>query len=73
MSVEIWSYLVYGLWFLLWVVLEFLGLQRKKTGVPWFTLSETAWALQKRFGGPVRVTFLAGLVTLTVHIVAGWP
>lgn len=67
-----WSYVVYGLWFLAWVILEVLGWKRGKTRVPWKTLSETSWALEKRFTF-LRLAFLAGLVILAVHIVFGFP
>ena len=67
-----WSYIVYGIWFLIWVVLELLGWKRKRTGVPWKTLSETGWALEKRFTW-VRLLFFAGLCILTAHIVFGFP
>lgn len=66
---EEWSYLVYGLWFCAWVVLELLGL-RKKT--PWFTLSETGWSLEKHFT-VARLAIFAGLAILLVHIVFGFP
>jgi len=64
-----WSYLVYGLWFLAWVVLEALGLTGR---VPWRTLSETAWSLE-RLSKFFRLIFLAGLTVLTAHIVWRFP
>lgn len=73
MTVETWSYLAYGLWFLIWVALEVTGYAHKSSRVPWFTLSETAWALQKRFKGPARVILFAGLSILLVHICFGFP
>lgn len=63
------SYLIWGLWFALFLALELpaaFGL------TPWRTLSSTAWALEG-LGSAVKVIFLAGLVVLTVHIVAHWP
>lgn len=63
------SYLVWGIWFALFVILEFLGLFRV---VPWVTLSETAWSLEA-LSGLVKILFLSGLTVLTVHIVFNWP
>lgn len=63
------SYLVWGLWLLLFLILEFLGLFKV---FGWVSLSETAWSVES-LGGAVKILFLAGLVVLTVHIVARWP
>ena len=64
-----WSYTIWGAWFALFVVLEFLGLFRV---VPWVTLSETAWSLEA-LSNLVKILFLSGLTVLTVHIVFNWP
>jgi len=68
-----WSYLVYGAWFLAWVGLELLGFTRRRSGVPWVTLSETVWTLERKLPW-LRVVFALGLGLLTVHIASpGWP
>jgi hypothetical protein len=63
------SYIVWGSWFLAFVVLELLGVFH---AVPWKSLSQTAWTLES-LSGWVKIIVLAGLVVLTVHIVAHWP
>ena len=72
MSTEVWSYVIYGIWFLAWVVLELLGLERARTKVPWWTLSETGWSLERRHSA-FKLLFYAGLSILTVHIAFGFP
>lgn len=72
MTAEIWSYVVYGVWFAAWALLELLGWKRIRTGVPWLTLSETAWSLERRFTW-ARIVIFAGLGILLVHIVFGFP
>lgn len=67
-----WSYAVYGAWFLIWVVLEVAGWKRARTRVPWVTLSETAWNLERTFT-VARIVILAGLTVLAAHIVFGFP
>lgn len=69
MTATTWSYIVYGAWFLTWVILEILGWKHK---VPWLTLSETSWTLERRFTW-LRLIILAGLCILTAHIVFGFP
>lgn len=64
-----WGALVYGLWFLLWLVLELVGLRRN---TPWPTLSDEAWWAQRKFK-LVRIILPLGLAILTIHIAAGWP
>lgn len=63
------SLIVWGLWFLLFLVLEFLGLFHV---TPWNSLSDTAWDLEN-VSDWIKVLFLAGLIILTVHIVFRWP
>ena len=63
------SFVVWGLWFALFVVLEFLGLFRV---VPWVTLSETVWSLES-LSSWIKILFLSGLCVLTAHIVWGFP
>ena len=68
-----WSYIVYGVWFAAWVILELLGVARRHSRVPWVTLSETAWSLD-RHRRWLRVVFALGLGILSVHIASpGWP
>lgn len=63
------SYIVWGVWFAAFVALEIPA----AFGItPWRTLSTTAWNLEG-LASAVKVIFLAGLVVLTVHIVAHWP
>lgn len=64
-----WSFAVWGLWFLAFVVLELLGLRKRS---PWITLSETTWALEKRMTW-IRLIILAGLAILVPHLVFGFP
>ena len=64
-----WSFLVWGLWFCAFVVLELLALRKRS---PWITLSETGWSLE-RFSPWIRIVVFAGLAILLVHIVWGFP
>ena len=64
-----WSYAIWGAWFALFVILEFLGLFRV---FPWVTLSETAWSLE-HVSSWIKILFLSGLTVLTAHIVFGFP
>ena len=61
------SWLVWGAWFLAFVVLEFLALFGV---VPWKTLSETVWDLIQRTNGIAAIALVAGLAVLAVHLVA---
>lgn len=68
-----WSYAVYGAWFAAWATLELFGLARKRSRVPWLTLSETVWSLD-RHRSWLRLVFAAGFGILTVHLASpGWP
>lgn len=61
--------LVWAVWFAAFVVLELLAVFNV---VPWQTLSSTAWGIEK-LSDIAKIVILAGLVVLTVHIVAHWP
>jgi hypothetical protein len=63
------SYLIWGLWVLAFLVLEFTGLFHV---TPWHTLSDTVWSLED-INRWLRVLALCGLIVLTTHIVARWP
>lgn len=65
-----WGALVYGLWFLLWLIIELIGWRARKA--PWPTLSEEAWWAQRRYR-LLRIVIPLGLAILTIHIAAGWP
>lgn len=61
------SWIIWGVWFAAFVVLELLaafGL------VPWRTLSSTVWDLIQRTGGLAAIAVVAGLAVLAVHLVA---
>jgi hypothetical protein len=60
-----WSYLVWGAWALLFLVLEIPGNWR---WVPWVTLSETSQRLED-LSTPVRIGAFALLIMLVAHIV----
>ena len=64
-----WSYAVWGGWFALFLVLEFLGIFHV---TPWQSLSDTAWSVEA-VSSWIKVACLAGLIILTVHIVFRWP
>lgn len=64
-----WSYLIWAVWVLMFFALEVPGIMRV---VPWRSLSETVWSLEA-ISPWLKVTALAGLIILTVHIVARWP
>lgn len=61
----LWSYFVWGLWALAFLVLEMLGLFRVG---PWVTLSETLWALEA-LSLYIKLALLGGLVVLTTHLI----
>ena len=61
------SYLVWGAWFLAFVVLELLAAFHV---VPWRTLSSTVWDLIQRTNGVGAIVVVAGLAVLAVHLVA---
>lgn len=63
------SYLVWGIWFLAFVVLELLG---RFAGVPWRTLSDTAWSIEQ-WSWVAKLIIFSGLCILLVHIVFRWP
>lgn len=63
------SYLVWGIWFLLFVVLELLG---RFAHVPWRTLSDTAWSIEA-WSWEAKLIIFSGLCILLVHIVFRWP
>jgi hypothetical protein len=65
-----WGCLVYGPWFVLWLVLELTSIYWKSC--PWPTLSRTVWHLEDRWDW-TQIVFLAGLVVLLVHIVFKFP
>lgn len=71
-----WSLLVYGVWFLIWVVAELLAAVNR---APWWTLSRTVWDLEGIRGkGQPRAWWqkgfacmvLGGLGVLIAHF--GW-
>jgi hypothetical protein len=61
------SWLVWGLWFLSFVILELLAAFGV---VPWKTLSTTVWDLIQRTNGIAAIAVVAGLAVLAVHLVA---
>jgi hypothetical protein len=61
------SWLVWGSWFLAFVVLELLAAFGV---VPWKTLSTTVWDLIQRTNGIGAIAVVAGLAVLAVHLVA---
>lgn len=69
-----WSYVAWGLWAAIFLVLEGLGLLHKRGSIPWTTLSTFTRGLEKSHS-IIRVLILAGLSVLTWHIVspAGFP
>lgn len=64
-----WDIAIWGAWFLLFLVFE---LSAVFLNTPWTTLSTFSWKLES-LSDVAKVVFLAGLVVLTVHIVAHWP
>lgn len=69
------SYAVWGFGVLVFFVFEFAGLARRgplKNYIPWFTLSETVWALE-RWWWPLRAVVGVVLVDVAVHLVFGTP
>lgn len=72
---RLWSYAIWGFGFLVFLLFEILGLLKRgplKGKVPWFTLSETVWALE-RWAWPVRVALLGAGVDVLVHLLFGTP
>lgn len=63
------SYLVWGIWFVAFVVLELLG---RFAGVQWRTLSDTAWSIEQ-WSWIAKLIVFSGLCILLVHIVFRWP
>lgn len=63
------TYLVWGAWLALFLVLELLALFHL---VPWVPLSDMAWHLEK-ISVWFKWLFFAGLALLLMHIVSGWP
>jgi hypothetical protein len=61
------SWLVWGTWFLSFVILELLAAFGV---VPWKTLSSTIWDLIQRTDGIAAIAVVAGLAVLAVHLVA---
>lgn len=64
-----WTYLIWGGWLALFLVLELLAVFH---AVPWVPLSDMAWHLE-RLSDVFRWVFLIGLAVLMTHIVTGWP
>ncbi len=64
-----WTYIVWGGWLGLFLILELLAVFHV---VPWVPLSDMAWQLEK-VSVAFKWLFLVGLALLLVHIVAGWP
>lgn len=73
MGTLLWSSLIYGVIGVVWLTVELTGLARRRgLPVPWFTLSETVWALEKRL--PVlRALIALGGLDVIVHLVAHTP
>ena len=64
-----WSYLVWAVWLLLWLIPEILS--KDVLGIaPWYSLSRTAWGLEALTKW-VAIILIAGLAVLVVHIVFG--
>jgi hypothetical protein len=67
------SYVVWGVWFAAFVVLELLGRFGHDAGViPWRTLSDTAWSIEA-WSWIAKLVVFSGLCILLVHIVFRWP
>lgn len=64
-----WSYVVWGLWILLFLALELPGDWR---WVPWVTLSETSWHLEA-YSWAIHAVFFGFLIGLCIHIVFHGP
>ena len=64
-----WTYLIWGAWLALFLILELLAVFHV---APWVPLSDMAWHLEK-LSDVFRWVFFLGLSTLLVHIVSGWP
>lgn len=64
-----WSLGIWGGWMALFLVLELLGLFR---AVPWVTLSETVWTIE-RFQKVLALVVAGGLFALILHFAFRWP
>ena len=64
-----WTYLIWGFWLALFLILELLAVFHV---APWVPLSDMAWHLEK-LSDVFRWVFFLGLAVLLVHITAGWP
>lgn len=72
---RVWSYAIWGLGLLVFLAFELLGLARRgplKGFIPWETLSETVWALE-RWWWPLRVGVALFLGDLILHFLFGTP
>jgi len=76
------SYIAWGIGVFVFLVLELLGLERRAhpiltKNIPWFTLSETDWALLRVLPKPLRVVVQVLLVifgaSLGLHLAVGTP
>lgn len=63
------TYIVWGAWLLLFLILELLAVFHV---VPWQPLSDMAWHLES-MSSIFKWVFFIGLSLLLVHIVSGWP
>ena len=63
-----WYDLVWAVWFLAFVVLEFAAV----FGAPWQTLSSTSWGIE-HLSDAAKIVALAGMTVLTIHICFQWP
>jgi hypothetical protein len=66
---EIWTYLIWGFWFALFLALEIPALFH---AVPWTPLSDMAWHLEG-ISVYFKWLFFLGLAVLLMHIVAKFP
>lgn len=73
-AVRLWSYAIWGLGFVTFLVFELLGLARRGPlkRVPWFTLSETVWALE-RWWWPLRCVLAVAGADVLIHLLFGTP
>lgn len=72
---RVWSYAIWGLGLLVFLAFELLGLARRgplKGFIPWETLSETVWALE-RWWWPLRGVMLVVGIDVLVHLLFGTP
>lgn len=72
---RVWSYALWAGFAVLFLVLEMFGLARRgplKGKVPWFTLSEAVWALE-RWWWPLRGVMLVVGIDVLVHLLFGTP